>query len=189
MKKNLSILFILFIGLILGACTSNRDQALSGIEKLEKKLYADSAMVIDHATADEVVNAYIDFANNYPDDERAPEYLFKAAEVSMGLMKPENAITYFQKVCLDYPAYEKAPVCLFLQGFVYETQLNNNVLAQKTFLEFIEQYPGHALTDDAKFSLDNLGKSDEEIIRGFEEKLAREDSVQGKQASAGKEIL
>ena len=178
---NFTNLFILFTGLILAGCTGNREQTLSEIEKLEKELYADSIKGINQAVAEEAINAYIDFANKYPDDEKAPEYLFRAGEVSMGIMKSTNALQYFQKICNDYPEHEKTPVCLFLQGFVYETQLNNKVMAQKTYSGFIEKYPNHTLTDDAKFSLDNIGKSDEEIIKQFEEKLSKEKSDKEKE--------
>lgn len=175
------ILFILFIGLTTGACTCNRDRGVSEIEELENKLYADSIKGIDDSVASAVTDAYIDFANKYPDDEKTPEYIFKAAELSMGLNKSADAVKYFQKICDDYPDYGRAPVCLFLQGFVYETQLKNNVMAQKIYSGFIEKYPGHALTDDAKFSLENLGRSDEDIIRAFEEKLSTEDSAKGRE--------
>ena len=61
-------------------------------------------------------------------------------------------------------------MCLFLQGFVYESQLHNIIRAKEAYTEFIRKYPRHQLAKDAQFSIENLGKSDEELIKMFEEK-------------------
>ncbi|MFH1320830.1 MAG: tetratricopeptide repeat protein [Bacteroidota bacterium] len=172
--KHSFLLLALPICLSIGACNSSKENSLSKIKELENKLYSDTTKVFDKATADDIIKLYIDYANSYPEEKIAPECLFKASEVSMGLMQSANAIKYLEKVIKEYPDYENVPTCLFLQGFIYETQLNNNVMAQKAYSIFIEQYPNHSLTDDAEFSLKNLGKSNDEIIREFEEKLAKE---------------
>ena len=79
---------------------------------------------------------------------------------------------------MEYPNYEKASTCLFLQGFVYETQENDNAKAQNIYQEFISKYPNHSLIEDAKFSLNNLDKTDEEIIREFEQRITNsKDSI------------
>ena len=58
-------------------------------------------------------------------------------------------------------------------GFVNDDQLKNLVEAQKYYHQFIAEFPEHNLIDDATFSLQNLGKSDEDIIREFEAMQAK----------------
>ncbi|HHZ64691.1 MAG TPA: hypothetical protein EYN38_10745 [Flavobacteriales bacterium] len=163
-------LFTLIVAAILVSCSS-KDNTIEAIGELEIKLYSENTTVFDKDIADKLVATYRDFVSKYPEDEKSPEYLFKAAEVSMGMESSESALACYKQVYTDYPDYAKASTALFLEGFVYETQTANLVMAQKCYNEFMDKYPNHTLADDAKFSVENLGKSDEEIIREFEEKL------------------
>ena len=107
-----------------------------------------------------------------PDDSLAPEYLYSAAELANGLLQRTRAIELFAKNNQQYPLSKKAPVCLFFQGFIYETQLNDLPKAKELYSEFLQKFPDHQLTKDVKFSLDNLGKSPEELIKQFEQNTA-----------------
>jgi TolA-binding protein len=59
---------------------------------------------------------------------------------------------------------------MFLKAFVYEDQLHDLNKAKKYYEEFLEKYPDSDFADDARISLQNLGKSPEELIKEFEEK-------------------
>ena len=43
--------------------------------------------------------------------------------------------------------------------------------ARSHYQAFVDAYPNHSLAKDASFSLANLGKTDEELIRMFEQNL------------------
>ncbi|PCH93292.1 MAG: hypothetical protein COB85_07320 [Bacteroidetes bacterium] len=172
-------IFAITIAFLLISCSS-KEGAVDTITQLESKLYSDNQTVFDRDVADNLVTNYRDYVASYPDDEKSPLYLFKAGEVSMGMESTDNALACYRQVYTDYPDFSKAATAMFLEGFVFETQSKALVKAQKSYREFMDKYPDHTLADDAKFSLKNLGKSDEEIIREFEEKLknkALEDSV------------
>jgi TolA-binding protein len=102
--------------------------------------------------------------------------LFKAGDFSMGLEKSEQAIMYFDQIIANYPAFEKLPYCLFLKGFIYENQMGNMDQAKEVYLEFLNKYPDHEMAESARFSIKNLGKSPEELIKEFE-KNQQTDSV------------
>lgn len=163
-------LFTLIVAAILVSCSS-KESALETIGELEIKLYSENKTAFDKDIAKDLVASYRDYVATYPEDEKSPGILFKAGEVSMGMESTDDALACYKQVYTDYPDYERASTALFLEGFVYETQTTSLVKAQKCYNEFIDKYPDHTLADDAKFSLKNLGKSDEEIIREFEEKL------------------
>jgi outer membrane protein assembly factor BamD (BamD/ComL family) len=166
--KQLTLLLIVLLAA--SACQSPRDKALKKISETEKKMRADSTLVINPRLAEELISSYTYFAEQFPKDSLAPECLFKAAEVNSGIGQPLKAIALYKKAKDEYPSYKKADYCVFLQGFVYENQLRDTANARVIYEAFLANYPSHPLTDAARFSLENLGKPDEEVIRQFEAK-------------------
>ena len=71
----------------------------------------------------------------------------------------------------QHTTFAKAPEALFLAAFCEET-LNGDAQQAKFFYEeFLKKYPAHGLAKDAQFSIQNLGKTDEELIKMFEQNL------------------
>lgn len=165
------LLLVLFMAISIGC--SNRDTDIENIETLEKTLYSNSESVFDPQVAENLVSHYESFVASMPDDTLSPSYLFKAGEVAMGMGTSAKAIELYGRVYKEYPIYPKAATALFLIGFVNETQVKNLAEAQKYYRKFLAEYPGNSLVDDAKFSLENLGKSDEDIIKEFEANIAK----------------
>ncbi|MCD6367195.1 MAG: tetratricopeptide repeat protein [Bacteroidales bacterium] len=180
MKK---IVFLLAVApLFYWGCTNSggedamtgRDSAIVSVQNLEKRLYADSSQTIKPGVAMETMIAYARFAHDFPTDSLSPEYLFKAAEIARALHNGQEAVLYYDKICTDYPNYEKTPTSLFLKAFTYENILKDTVNAKVGYQEFIEKYPNNQFADDAQYSLKYLGKSPEELIKMFE---GNEDAV------------
>lgn len=169
--KNYPLLTVYCLLLTLISCTSEQQKLQQAIDAKEKELYGDSTMVMDFAKAKDMIALYADFAKKYPEDKKAEDYLFKAGEVSMGAMQSNVAIKYFEQYYEKYPKAEKAPYSLFMQGFIYETQVKNIEKAKWCYEKFIHDFPTHKLAEDAKYSIANLGKSEEELIKEFEAKL------------------
>jgi outer membrane protein assembly factor BamD (BamD/ComL family) len=49
-------------------------------------------------------------------------------------------------------------------AYTYENNLHDLVRAKTLYEEFLQKFPNGELAQDAKLSLDNLGKSPEELI-------------------------
>jgi TolA-binding protein len=94
--------------------------------------------------------------------------IFKAGEISMGIGQGNLAVKYFQTVVEDHPEFAKAPEALFLCGFCEETLNVDTAKARQYYESFIRQFPQHRLAQDAKFSVQNLGLTDEQLIEQFE---------------------
>jgi len=167
--KALQFLTFLITGLIIISCTSPRDKAENKVIDLETIVYSDTTGVIDKEKVSVLINLYIDFADKYPDDVKAPVFLYSAANVSMNLMDSQKAIELFDRLMAEYPDYEKVPECLFMKAFIYDNNLQDYDKAKEVYLEFLEKYPDDEFADDARASIDNLGKSLEEIIQEFEQ--------------------
>ena len=183
MKKYSLLVFSLGL-IILFSCS--RSNKYAEIQKLESELYSEN-FVFDaegKAKASTLVQAYLTFTEEHPQDTAAPIYLFKAADLSMNLGDASRAINLYNKVIYAYPDFEKNPQCLFLMAFIYENYLQNYGKAKEVYELFLQKYPDHEFADDAQMSLQNLGKSPEELIREFEAKNeSQQSAVSGQQSN------
>ena len=171
-KQNFQfILAISFAGLLmLTSCQTDKKQQLSEqINSLEKTLFENKKGVIDKKEAANMIYTYLQFVDTYPKDSESPKYLFKAADVSINTFHSAESINLFDRIIKDYPEYEKVPQALFLKAFTYENYLTEVDSARKYYELFLEEYPNHVFSNDAQISLQNLGKTPEEIIREFRE--------------------
>lgn len=172
--KNYFYLMMTFTLSLIG-CGNGKQKMQDDIASAEKKLSNDKAMAPDPQKAAEVIHLYVAYADKYPDDSTSAEYLFRAAEMTNAIHQPAKAIQLLERV-IHFQTYSKTPVALFLQGFISENDLHDIVKAKDYYEKFLKQYPDHKLAKDVRLTVNNLGKSPEELIKEFEAK-AKEDSV------------
>ena len=166
--KNL-LAMVLVVGLMT-ACNGNREQekARESIDKLETQAFSDTVTMIDSALGMEMIQAYTDYANAYPDDTLSAEYLFKGAEIAMNMKMAGLAIDTYKRILSSYPTFSKSDYCLFLQAFILENQLQQFDQAKVVYEEFVTLYPDHPMADDARMSIQNMGVPLEDLIRQWE---------------------
>jgi len=177
MKSMKAFLSALILAAIISSCGSSHDKLQSEIKSMEDSLFADATKMIDKKMAQELINKYIEFADKYPDDAETPGTLFKAGDMAMNLNMAQQAIDIFDRIMNDYPAYEKTPQCLFLKGYIYENDFRDLPMAKQLYEEFLEKYPDDEFADDAAISIQNLGKSPEELIKEFEERNKQQEEI------------
>lgn len=165
------LIFCAFVVIAFTACKSPKEKLEQEISDTEKILFADSAANMNRTTAQKAVDFYTTFANKFPDDAKTPDYLFKAGDVSSGMAEYTRAVGYFNELCTKYPNHAKASTSLFLMGFINENSLNDTAAARKYYNSFLEKYPKHEMAQSAAFSLQNMGKSAEELIKMFQQTL------------------
>lgn len=119
--------------------------------------------------AREYVNATEASALVLPAKLQTPNHLFFAAEVSRNIKTFDKTLYLYDWIIDKYPQYERAPTALFMKGFILENELQNQEKAREVYRTFLEKYPAHDLADDVQFLLDNLGKSNEEILEMIEQ--------------------
>ncbi|MCW5920597.1 MAG: hypothetical protein KIS71_12520, partial [Bacteroidetes bacterium] len=64
-----------------------------------------------------------------------------------------------------YPKSNRAAYSLFLQGYISENNLEDTLSARKYYNEFLEKYPNNEMAESARFSILNLGKSAEDVMK------------------------
>jgi outer membrane protein assembly factor BamD (BamD/ComL family) len=176
--KKLQIIGILFFAIILSSCNQNSSKMVKQITDAEKELYAAGSPIPDKTKVKEILDLYIKFADTYTKDTLAPVYLLEAAKLSMNTSQNEKAIALLDRIIKDYSNYSKLPEVYFLKAFIYDNNIKNIAKAREAYTVFLHKFPKSDLADDASISLDNLGKTPEEIINGFQTKeIQKADSI------------
>ncbi|NQU31600.1 MAG: tetratricopeptide repeat protein [Bacteroidetes bacterium] len=169
------VIVFIFSAFLLVSCNntnnevnSNKEVSIEYINTLEAELFNANMTTPDFEKAKQLADMYVAYADQNPNDSIAPDFLFKAADINMNVSSPQTTIALFNNIISLYPEYKNIPTIMFLKGFVYEDQLNDYENARKYYVDFLEKYPNSDFADDALVSLNNLGKSPEELIKEFE---------------------
>jgi tetratricopeptide (TPR) repeat protein len=173
MKKYvITCFFGLSLLIVFSSCDSKRQRLLSGIDHAEQDLFnGNNNYHVNIMKCNNLIQQYEIYANTFPEDTLGAEFLFKAADLYNSTKQPDAALGEYARLMTHYPKYSKIPMCYFLTAFVYENSLHNYVKAAEWYNQFIALYPDHPMVHDAKVSLQNLGKSPDQMVREFEERL------------------
>jgi len=159
--------FIVYFVLVFVLVGCNSNDPAKRIEKLEEQAFATEG-AINPEVANDLVSAYCDFADANPDDAMAPEYLFKAVDVSMNLNEPQRTIYIIDKLLNNYPDYPRTQAALFVKGFIFETRYENYDMAKKIYEQYLVMYPDGEFAESCRASIENLGLTPEELVKKFE---------------------
>ncbi len=161
-------LFMLMLLLGFMAC-SNVDLGQK-IEELGKKMYDPATNRIDEKVAGEFIQTCEAYAKANPTDDKSPDYLLKAGETARTMKNFTKGIALYDRIITEYSDHPKAAQALFLKGFTLDNDMDQQEQAKTVYESFLVKYPSNEFADDTKFLLENLGKSDDEIIKSFEKK-------------------
>ena len=159
--------FLLLVAMLLSC---GEKISVEKINELESKVFAQGVVIIAENVI-QLVDAYLLFAEQNPNDSQSPDFLFKALDVAVGVNAegPQKAIDIANVLIEKYPDFEMTPMAMFIKGFVYENMIGDLQNAEMTYRHFIEKYPNSPIVEDVKATLENLGLTPEELIRKFEE--------------------
>lgn len=161
---------LILIGLV--SCFSKREKEIKEISQLEQKLLSDSVPMKDTALSAQVRKLYIQFADENLKDTLSGNYLFKAADLSVGLNEPNIAVQLLERIIVKFPNHSKVAQALFYQAFIYDTQLHLVETAKEKYRIFAQKFPNDPMASSANATLMQLeaGLSDEDLVRMFEHK-------------------
>jgi len=177
--KTVKIIFSAAVMLALASCSNNepvqqvskeipREKFIEQIKQNETKMHASAQL--DPNLGMLSVKAYSDFAKMFPEDSLTPDFLFKAGEIATACQQYSQAMIYYTGITEKYPDFKLAPESLYLQANLLDNFLNDDVKAKIVYEKVIAKYPTLPYAEDAKAAIQNLGKSDEELIKEFEKK-------------------
>lgn len=180
MKRQIFIFMgVVALALLQAACNNaaekNNTAALKAekrkqVEAQEDNLYKSSKGEVNQQAAAQMIDTYQDYANSFPQDSLSPHYLFRAADISLNVFHSDASVRLFDKIMTAYPNFEGVPQLLFFKAFAYDYYMHKIDSAAKYYKVFLQRYPTHPFATDAEMSLQQLGKTPEEIIEGFKAK-------------------
>jgi TolA-binding protein len=125
---------------------------------------------LETGSARSFVDACEAYALANPNADNAADYLHKAAETARAMRTIPKALSLYDWILDRYPNHSKAPQALFLKAFTYDNNLGDIESAREHYEAFLAKYPEDDFADDTEFLLENLGKSDEEILEALTKK-------------------
>lgn len=147
---------------------ANLPDVFSRLDTLRSNIFNESTYAINFPLANDYITSVEEFSRVAPQHSRTPELLFKAAEIARSIQTYQKAIDLFNWLETRHPGHEREAQALFLKAFTLDDGLRAYEAAKLAYEQFIEKYPNDPFADDARFSLDNLGKDVEELINQFE---------------------
>lgn len=147
---------------------TSRQELIDAIKKTEKELFA--SIQVDNTKGNIMIANYIDFANQFPKDTLTPVFLFKAAEVATATGQYPQALEYYKRITDNFKDYKFYVESLYLQAYLLDNFLNNDARAKEVYEQVIQKYPDSNFSKDSKDAINNLGKTDEQLIEEFKKK-------------------
>lgn len=180
MKQIVFIISILF-SITFFACNENKP--ISKEEQIEKiaaleKILSEKIDQFDTLKSKESLELYLKYSNEFPKDKMASEYLFRAGKTYFALEDFEKAIEIYKDLIRRYPNNGHVPNAYFAMGFIYENHLGMLGKAKEAYTKVIVDFPEHNLVESAKISIQNLGKSPDEIFKSFKKEKADSTAMQ-----------
>ena len=140
------------------------------ISALGIKMFNDTLLQLNKPAARQYVDGCEAFAMVMQGDERSAEYLHKGAETARSLQTIDKALFLYDWIIEKYPNHERAAQSLFLKAFTLDNNLKQFDQAKVIYEDFLEKYPENEFAASAQFLLENLGKSDEELLEALQKK-------------------
>lgn len=143
---------------------------LAQARKLDSLLL--NGKTLDKPMAELSVATFENYARHCKNDSIAPVYLIKGAQVAQSVMNFQKSKSLLQ-TCLDsFPNFRNRPAAMFMLAQLYDehTMLNNEAEAKKIYDDIIYKYPKTAWAENAHYALNNLGKSDADLVKEFSKK-------------------
>ncbi|MGC9331908.1 MAG: tetratricopeptide repeat protein [Bacteroidales bacterium] len=144
----------------------SKEEMQKQIINREKVLHEDAEL--DVSIANDLILLYVSYASQFTQDSLVPEYLFRAAELAMNVDRPYDAVVYLQRIEKNYPGFDKIPWVVYLTGFIYDSMLNEDEIAEMYYDRFLDNWPDHARAEEVRMLKLYLHMSDKEIIDRFE---------------------
>lgn len=97
------------------------------------------------------------------DRNMSEEEYFNLAKDYMDQQNWVEAEAYFEKISSKYGGGKYAAQATFMVGYINANELKNFEKAREYYNLFLERYPNDDLATAAKYELENMGKSPDEL--------------------------
>ena len=163
---------LLVISAVLFSCgkgnnTASEDELLNRAKQL-----SDSSNAVNSKDVRlQAIKLYEDFVAKFPNSEKLPEVYTKIAELYFGVDDFQKTVSTYNTLFEKYPDTKFGRQALFMEGFIYDNNLNDKQKALESYKKYVEKYPtdmeGENFSASAKAMIDILeGRTNiEELIK------------------------
>ena len=162
MKKTLSIL--LAVTLLSAACKTGdpREKSLKEISQTQQEVFSkDFEVALEKKQ--QLMDLYLAFVKDFPQDSLAPEFLFSCADVAIRSQQEMYAITLYQRIYDEYPDHLLRPLALMYQAWIYDNYLGDADHAKPLYKQFLVMFPDDPNVFIVEQLLEMVDKSPEEM--------------------------
>lgn len=158
MKKPYLLLFLAAF-LLVGCSGQDASDLMQQAAKLQQEGKTAEALAL-----------YEQITKEYDDAAVAPEAMFRCALIYVNEQQdPIKAATTYELLAERYPDSEWGHKGLFAAAYTYANEIGNLQRARESYEKYLKQYPDSSMAETARFELDNLGKSPEELLESLQQ--------------------
>ncbi|MDA0973487.1 MAG: hypothetical protein O2867_07120 [Bacteroidetes bacterium] len=171
MRKRLILVVCGVLTLLACDRSKTAQDSIADIESMEKKLFSTMESP-DDSLADALMTAYEAFNTEFKENEMAPEFLFRAANVARSFNEYDRALSCYETILADHPEYENIIETKFLIAFMYDNDFKDKDKAEELYKKMAAEYPRHLFGKEAAQRLETLHMTDQEMLEHFKRKNA-----------------
>jgi len=164
------LLFFALIGLSCDSKAQKQSNPEDEILQVNKELL-DSNQHIIKVNAKKYIRLTQEFINEKADSTKVIKYAIQGAEVAVNIGEYQKAIQSYDLLVKQFPNNPKVVAnALFAKAFVLENNLKDIEGARKIYQSILEKYPNQEISKTINATLDNLGKSEAELLEMIKRK-------------------
>ncbi|OIQ35898.1 MAG: hypothetical protein BM555_03870 [Crocinitomix sp. MedPE-SWsnd] len=145
------------------------EESLAAVQDVEARIGESQAP--DEELLKEAITKFQDFANSFPDDPEAPDYLLKASDFSLAVKLPEKSVNILNQIITDYPDYNRMESVMYVKASHLDLDLRDTTAAKVAYQDFIDAFPESEMRPDAENRIENISLSIEELAEKFMNEL------------------
>lgn len=147
LKKTVLPFIVIIISFLFGACNSKTKDAqeISEMQHNMDSVFASAGNFNEaqKAQANEMIKAYMNYAEQYPEDSLSPKFLFESSRIQLMIPDYPAAISILETIPQKYPDDALAPTALSTAAALCENILKNCAKAAEYLNQLKEKYPHH----------------------------------------------
>lgn len=142
------------------------------LEKREKinSLHYEFLNTNDLLTANKLIDEYQKYFTQYKSDTTNINFLYNKAVTEFSINKFSEAVSTIDTLLFNYSSKHLRAESMMFKAFIYENRLKQYQKAEKTYQNIIRYFPGTEYAKSAEVNLNNLGKTDEELLKELKAK-------------------
>ncbi len=168
-------LTFIFLSFLMLSCNDGKTDLVNQIEELTAVMKNEDFP--SDVNMDAIIGLYDQYINAYPEDAATFSYMELKAKYLGASNKYDESIAVYDEIIAKYDDDAKVADALFMQAFIEENYKGDKQAAEKRYQDFLAKYPDHELADDARFSLENLNLTDEQIFEKLMKMQSGGDSI------------